>query len=83
MRRLRISQGGQISLPADVRRRWAVETVLVDDRGNELIVRPAPDDPIAAARGALRHLGVSSEKLRAELREEEADAEARRSYQGE
>jgi bifunctional DNA-binding transcriptional regulator/antitoxin component of YhaV-PrlF toxin-antitoxin module len=78
----RISRGGQISIPAPVRRRWGTDRVLIDDRGDALVVRPLPDDPIAAVRGMFRPMHgerrPSSDELRREAREEEAEAEARR-----
>lgn len=51
--RTRISKGRQISIPAAVRRRWGTSTVALDDQGDRLVIEPAPDDPIAAAEGAL------------------------------
>jgi AbrB family looped-hinge helix DNA binding protein len=51
--RTRISKGGQISIPAAVRRRWGTSTVALDDQGDRLVIEPAPDDPIAAAEGSL------------------------------
>ena len=50
-----------------------------EDLGDRIVLRPAPDDPIAAARGALaRELAMSSGQLRAQAREAEAAAELRR-----
>jgi hypothetical protein len=60
-----------------VRRRWGTQAVALEDRGDHIVVRPLPDDPIAAARGALKGT-VPTEQLRAIAREEEAIAEARR-----
>jgi hypothetical protein len=78
-RRMAISRGGQISVPATVRHRWATRTVVIDDRGDHLIIRPAPDDPIAAAEGSLAAYGpVVIEDLRRMAREDDADAGARR-----
>jgi AbrB family looped-hinge helix DNA binding protein len=51
--RTRISKGGQISIPAAIRRRWGTSTVSLDDQGDRLVIEPAPDDPIAAAEGSL------------------------------
>jgi len=51
--RTKISKGGQISIPVAIRRRWGTSTVAVDDQGDRLVIEPAPDDPIAAAEGAL------------------------------
>jgi AbrB family looped-hinge helix DNA binding protein len=73
-----VTAGGQISLPAEVRRRWGTKAVSVEDRGDHVVVRPLPDDPVAAARGALKGKLLPSEKLRELAREEEAIAEARR-----
>ena len=80
MKRLRITRGGQISVPAELRHRWGGSIVTLEDRGDHAVIRPAPDDPITAARGALKHLagGTTSEELRREARAEEAEREARR-----
>jgi len=51
--------------------------VRVEDHGDHVVIRPLPDDPIAAARGALKGR-IDTAKLRAEAREDEAAAEARR-----
>ncbi|MCU0307788.1 MAG: AbrB/MazE/SpoVT family DNA-binding domain-containing protein [Thermoleophilia bacterium] len=77
MRRARITTGGQVSIPAEVRRRWGASEVLVDDRGDHLIVRPADEaDAIERARGALP--GRSSEELRRRARADESAARTRR-----
>jgi bifunctional DNA-binding transcriptional regulator/antitoxin component of YhaV-PrlF toxin-antitoxin module len=73
----KITTGGQISLPAKIRRRWGTNVVVIEDRGDVVIVRPLPGDPIAAARGALKGR-LGSEGLRDRARKDEADAEARR-----
>ena len=76
MKQARISRGGQISVPAAVRRRWNTDRVLVDDRGDEVVIRPLANDPIAAARGSLKvgamDKGASSADARKQTREEEA-----------
>ncbi|MBA3376502.1 MAG: hypothetical protein H0U00_11955 [Actinobacteria bacterium] len=77
MKLLKITTGGQISLPATVRRRWRTHRVRVDDLGDRLVITPVPDDPIAAARGALEGR-ISSAGLRVRARKDEAAAEARR-----
>jgi bifunctional DNA-binding transcriptional regulator/antitoxin component of YhaV-PrlF toxin-antitoxin module len=80
-RRMRISKGGQVSIPAAIRHRWATSTVVVDDQGDRIVLEPAPDDPIAAAEGALaEEFGeLDLARLRREAREDEQVAEARRS----
>jgi len=73
--RVRITSGGQISIPAAIRRRWQAGELELEDLGDRLVVRPSGGDPIAAARGALG--GASSEELRRRARTDEA-ASARR-----
>jgi hypothetical protein len=69
-----ISKGGQVSLPAEVRRRWGVARLLFIDHGDWAEVRPLPDNPIAVARGMLRREGATpSEVLRARERRAEAE----------
>ena len=78
--RMKISKGGQISVPAAIRHRWATSTVVVEDLGDRLIVAPAPDDPIAAAEGALalELPDLDAGRLRRRAREDERAAERRR-----
>lgn len=79
MRMATITRGGQISVPAEIRRRWNTSRVVLEDQGDSLVVHPAPDDPIAAARGAFAGEGRhTSDELRAIWRREEQEAEARR-----
>ena len=76
MKRLRISAGGQVSVPAAVRQSWKTKVVVAEDRGDHLILRPAPEDPIEAARGAFAHLpGPTVDEARRLDREEEAEIE--------
>jgi bifunctional DNA-binding transcriptional regulator/antitoxin component of YhaV-PrlF toxin-antitoxin module len=79
-RRMRISKGGQISIPAAIRHRWATSTVALEDQGDRIVLEPAPDDPIAAAEGALaEEFGeLDLATLRREAREDERVAEPRR-----
>jgi bifunctional DNA-binding transcriptional regulator/antitoxin component of YhaV-PrlF toxin-antitoxin module len=79
MRIIKVTRGGQISVPADVRRRWNTSHLTLDDQGDRLVIEPAPDDPIAAARGAFAgEIGGSAAELRAKARSEEAETEDRR-----
>lgn len=79
-KRMRISKGGQVSIPATVRHRWATSTVVLDDQGDRIVIEPAPDDPIAAARGALaaEFEGVDLREMRSRAREDDRIAEERR-----
>jgi bifunctional DNA-binding transcriptional regulator/antitoxin component of YhaV-PrlF toxin-antitoxin module len=74
--RVRVTRTGQVSLPAELRHRWGVGTVLVIDRGDYAIVRPIPADPVATLRGAHAGPGPASERVRAD---EHAAEEARES----
>jgi len=73
-----ISKGGQISIPAAVRRRWRTRQLIVEDQGDALVLRPIPADPIGAAVGALAGPGPDGTEIRALVREEEANADDRR-----
>ena len=78
--RVRISKGGQISIPATIRHRWGTSTVALEDQGDRIILEPAPDDPIAAAEGALaaEFRDVDPRVLRRTAREDDRVAETRR-----
>jgi AbrB family looped-hinge helix DNA binding protein len=79
MKTAKVTRGGQISIPASIRRRWGTSTLKLEDLGDRIVITPAPDDPIAAARGALTsELSMSSSQLRARAREAEMQAERRR-----
>ena len=78
--RMKITKGGQISIPASIRHRWGTSTLALQDLGDSIVLRPAPDDPIAAAEGALvEEFGaVDVTQLRTVAREGERAAQARR-----
>ena len=79
MRSTKITRGGQISIPATIRRRWGTSRLALEDLGDRIVLTPAPDDPIAAVRGALAgELTHTSEQLHADAREDELLAERRR-----
>jgi AbrB family looped-hinge helix DNA binding protein len=78
--RMKISKGGQISIPASIRHRWGTRTVAFEDLGDRIVIEPAPDDPIASAEGVLAaELGeINLGRLRRKAREDERMAAARR-----
>jgi len=81
VKRLAISSGGQVSVPATVRKRWGTRAVLAEDMGDRLVLRPAPDDPIAAVRGIFAQEmsgGPTVDELREGGRREDIDSERRR-----
>ena len=74
----RISRGGQVTVPAPVRRRWETERVALEDHGDYLLLRPVAD-PIDGFVGFAAKAGApASAEMRAQSRAEEAAAEARR-----
>jgi AbrB family looped-hinge helix DNA binding protein len=77
--RVRISKGGQISIPAAIRHRWGTSTVALEDQGDRIVLEPAPDDPIAAAEGALADDfgAVDLRRLRRTARQDDRVTEAR------
>jgi bifunctional DNA-binding transcriptional regulator/antitoxin component of YhaV-PrlF toxin-antitoxin module len=84
-RRMKISKGGQVSVPAAVRSRWRTSTVTLHDEGDRLVIRPAPDDPVTATRGVFAaefESGPAVAELMAQRREEEAEIDERRHGHG-
>jgi bifunctional DNA-binding transcriptional regulator/antitoxin component of YhaV-PrlF toxin-antitoxin module len=77
MKITQISQGGQIQVPAEVRRRWGTRKVIIDDDGDSLRIRPLPDDLIAAAQALVagKGKGLTSDEIRRITREEDAYVE--------
>ena len=76
---MKITSSGQISLPAEVRRRWGVSRVRLVDHGDHLTLEPVPDDVFMAAFGAFPATdGMTSDEFRATEREEEAEREERK-----
>jgi AbrB family looped-hinge helix DNA binding protein len=79
-KRMKISKGGQVSIPAPIRKRWGTTTVTLEDQGDQIVVKPAPDDPIEAAAGALaEEFGhIDPTELRRIAREDDRIAMERR-----
>ncbi len=75
----KVTASGQVSLPAPVRKRWGTAQVIIEDQGESVVVRPLPDDPIAAACGSLQRRGSRMEGLRARERAAETARQRRRS----
>jgi AbrB family looped-hinge helix DNA binding protein len=75
MKTVTITTGGQVSIPAEVRHRWGTRRVIVEDRGDALVLRPLPADPIGAAIGSFAGPGPTTDEMRAALRREEAELE--------
>lgn len=76
----RITTSGQVSIPAAIRRRWGTRRVTVVDMGDHLVMRPVPEDPVAAVRGIFKEQmkGMTTDELRRIAREDERRAEERK-----
>jgi hypothetical protein len=63
---LAISKGGQVSVPANLRRRWRARQVWLVDEGDRAVLYPLPQDPIDSAAGSLKGKGrgLTSDELR-------------------
>jgi len=71
----KITSSGQVSIPASVRRRWQTSRVEVEDHGDHVVVRPAPENPVAAVRGIFKgRLQTTTDELRRRVREDERRA---------
>jgi hypothetical protein len=71
--RLGISSDGRMTIPVSVRNRWQANAVLAEDHGDHIVLRAAPDDPVAAAVGVFAtQIGVlGSEEAKRLDREDE------------
>lgn len=76
--RIRISKGGQISLPAEIRRRWSTDSLLVEDLGDRVVLRPMPSDPLGTAMGAFPSRKTSVDQARSRFRSEENRVQERK-----
>lgn len=75
--RVKITAGGQISIPAAIRRRWQAGELELEDLGDRIVLKPAIGDPIAAARAALTG-GLPTDELRRRARRDDESAERAR-----
>jgi hypothetical protein len=76
--KIRLSRGGQFSLPAEIRRRWATDSLVVEDLGDRVVLMPIPEDPVAAVVGAFPSKKGSAAQARKRVRTEEQAAERRK-----
>ena len=77
---MKITRGGQISIPAPVRHRWGTSAVTIEDQGDRLVVEPASEDLIDDVAGSLAEYfeRVNLQELRDEQRREEQEIEDRK-----
>jgi hypothetical protein len=63
---MRVTTSGQVSLPAEIRRRWNVSRVRLVDHGDHVTLEPIPDDVFAATIGMFADpAGPSSDEIQA------------------
>jgi AbrB family looped-hinge helix DNA binding protein len=75
---MKVTLGGQISIPADVRRRWNTDRVVVIDTPDGLIVRPFDANAADRIMGKYaRRDAMTSDEMRRSSRDEDAMREAR------
>lgn len=69
-----------MSIPAEYRRTWTSNRVIVRETEEGLLLTPMPDDPLAAAAGSLKHLlaGRTADEVMGEYRDETRKIEARK-----
>jgi bifunctional DNA-binding transcriptional regulator/antitoxin component of YhaV-PrlF toxin-antitoxin module len=58
---MKVSAGGQVTIPADARSRWNADRVVVVDLGDHVVVRPMPPEPISSLRGKYAGRGAPAE----------------------
>lgn len=76
---LKITSSGQVSIPAEVRRRWNVDRVIMVDHGDHITFEPLPDNVWEASRGLFTdRTGITVDELVAQERRNEAEREERR-----
>jgi len=75
---MKLTSSGQVSVPADVRRRWTTTRLKVTDLGDRIVIEPEPDNPFSKYRGILARPGPTSDEMRDADRVAEAEAEKRK-----
>ena len=80
MKVVTLTRGGQVSIPAEYRRTWTSNRVIVRETDQGLLLTPMPEDPLAAAAGSLKHLlaGRTADEVLGEYRDEAREIDARK-----
>jgi AbrB family looped-hinge helix DNA binding protein len=66
---MKVTASGQVSVPAEVRRRWGTTRVRITDEGGRLIIEPEPENPFEGLLGILAGPGPTYDEMEAEERE--------------
>ena len=75
---MKVTTAGQVSLPAEVRRRWDTTKVKITDEGDRLVIEPEPENPFFELIGIAGGGGRTYDEMKAEDREVEDEREDRR-----
>lgn len=75
---MKVTTAGQVSIPAEVRRRWGTTRVKITDEGGRLVVEPEPENPFEGLIGILAGPGPTYDEMDAEEREMERERELRK-----
>ena len=76
MRIVTLTSGGQVSIPADIRRKWPSRRAIVEERPDgSVLVRPLPADVVRSIMGSFARPGVSVETILDDERAAEAESD--------
>lgn len=75
---MKVSSNGQVSIPAEARARWHADRVVVVDLGDRVVLRPLPNDPVAAVVGKYLGRGPTTDESRRKARTDESAIERRK-----
>ena len=79
MRVVTLSRGGQVSIPADIRKRWPSNRAIVEELpSGAVLLQPLPADPLRAVIGSLAGPGPSVDEMLDRYRADEIAAERRK-----
>lgn len=79
---MKLTTAGQVSVPAEVRRRWGTTRLKVTDEGDRLVIEPEPENPFEGLLGILAGSyppgAPNYEEMKAEEREAELERDRRK-----
>lgn len=76
---MKVTASGQVSVPAEVRRRWGTTRVRITDEGDRLIIEPASENPFADLIGILAgEVTMTYDEMEAEERAAERERNRRK-----
>jgi bifunctional DNA-binding transcriptional regulator/antitoxin component of YhaV-PrlF toxin-antitoxin module len=75
---MKVSSNGQVSIPAEARSRWHADRVVVVDLGDRIVMRPLPEEPVAALVGKYQDRGPNTDEARRTARKQEVETARRK-----